>query len=402
MIRIIIITISFLMVAIIMVAAVYAEQYAWKTEIQVSNTSGNEYNGRILFEMPAAALIDGGYMRDDANDVYLSGAYITAMDLSAGTATWSAGYYNIPAGVSKYILKLGSPSMTRNQSWIGADGDNCYAAHDASLSFNSGSSFAINCDVTLVGTPVGECFILGKSGSYELLVDDTPEFIFRAYEVGTSTTSQNLAPNQYISNTCDADGSIPGMFSDSNNATMIYEEHEESCIVGLANPTLPEGLAVGTVTVRAYMMDGVGYTSWVEPALRYDGAWDSGTKMYPNSTWGWQETVFSLDPDGNAWSVEDMSDLELKLTLNGQSFVHVSEVYVKVEGTYSGSPTDVNIPASIDTETHLTGYYINGVIGISDGSMTSSGTISSLNTNSANIHIGEFNGYIDNPRVSVP
>ena len=140
---------------------------------------------------------------------------------------------------------------------------------------------------------------------------------------------------------------------------------------------------------------------------RYDpllesGAWDSGTKMYPNSTYGWHETVFSNDPDGNPWNVEDINDLELKLTLNGQSFVFVSEAYIQIDGIYSGSPTSVSIPASISTETHITGYYIDGFIGISDGSNTASGSVSSLNTNTANIHTGEFNGYLDNPRISVP
>jgi len=390
--RIVIMSISLLMIAIIMAAGVYADQYAWKTDIQISNTSGNEYSGRILFDVPASALIDGGYMRADASDVYLSGAYITAMDLSAGTATWSAGYYNIPAGVSKYTLQIGSPSMTRNQLWIGADGDNCYAEHDASLSFNSGSSFAINCDVTLVGTPVGECF------------DDTPEFIFRAYEVGTSTTSQNLVPNQYISNTADiSGGSLPDLLTDSSDSSYIHDYTDTSItIVGLSNPTLPESLNVGTVTVYVRGKEGVGGgASTVEPALGYT-SYQSGSEMALTTSWAWHTEIFPADPDGNAWDVDDMHNLRLKLTINGIPTVLVSEAYVMVEGTYSGSPTSVSTPATIGTDTNLTGYYINGLIGVSDSSATATGTVSTLNTNTASIHVGEFNGYIDNVKVSTP
>ena len=391
--------------------ALTADDYNYYLKIEIANTTDNDITGSFRYPINADGLVDGYYIQADADDVAMytaSGSEpMIAKDISSSSAYWRTNHTTVPANTT--IVKtqyFGNNTATRDQLWISAVGDNCYAAHDASLSFNSGSSFAINCDVTLVGTPVGECFIVGKSGSYALLVDDTPNYIFRAYEVGTATTSQDLVPNQYISNSCDKDGSIPSLFSDDSDLTKIYEEHEESCVVGLANPTLPEGLNVGTVTVRCRINGSSPYTSWIEPALRYDGAWDSGTKMYPNGNWAdweWAETVFPLDPDGNAWDVEDMYGLELKLALNGQSFVYVSEAHIRIEGTYSGSPTSISIPASIDTETQITGYYIDGCFGISDdGSNTSSGTISSLNTNSANIHIGEFNGYLDNVKVSVP
>jgi len=386
--------------------------YNYYLKVEIQNTTDDDVTGPFRFPINADGLVDGYYIQPDADDVSMytaSGSEpMIAKDLSNSGAYWRTDHTTVPANTT--IVKtmyFGNPTAARNQSWIGADGDNCYIEHNASLSFNSGSSFAINADVTLSGTPVGECYIVGKSGSYELLVDDTPNFIFRAYEVGTSTTSQDLNPNQYVSNSCDVYGSIPGLFSDSNDATYIHEEHEESCVVGLSNSTLPEGLSVGTVTVRAKVNESMPYSgSWIEPALRYDGAWNSGTKMYPSNdnylVYEWLETIFPTDPDGNPWSISDMSDLELKLTLNGQPFVYVSEAHVRIEGTYSGSPTDVNISANIDTETHLTAYYINGVIGVSDGSNMSSGTVSSLNVNAADIHIGEFNGYLNNVKMSVP
>ena len=381
--------------------------YNYYLKVEIQNTTDNDITGPFRYPINADGLVAGFYIQPDADDVAMytaSGSEpMVAKDMANTSAYWRTDHTTIPANTTiAKTMYFGNATATRNQVWVGADGDICYAAHDASLSFASGSSFAINADITLSGTPISVCYVVGKSGSYELLVDDTPSYIFRAYTTGTNTTSQDLDPNQYISHSCDIVGVIPSLFSDSNDATYVHEEHEENCVVGLANPTLPEGLNVGTVTVRARAYDGVGYTSWVEPALRYDGAWDSGTKMYPNSTWGWHETIFSTDPDGNPWNIEDMNELELRLTLNGQSFVYVSEAHVRVEGTYSGSPTSVTIPASIGVESSITGYYINGTIGINDGSVTSSGSVTSLHTNAANIHIGEFDGYIDNVKVSTP
>lgn len=396
---------------IIPAIAIALSGYSYQVTIAIENNEDESTTSRAALEIDAESLVDGGYIQIDGGDI----AYtemdettqleIMACSLDSGTATWILDYETYPASslTNKYLW-LGNSAADRDQKWIAGDSDNCYVAHDSSLSFSGTDSFSINCDITLVGTPIAESYIIGKSGSYALLVDGTPSFIFRAYETGTTTTSQELDPNQYISNTCDKVGNIPSLFSDSSDTTYIHEEHEESCIVGMANPTLPEGLNVGTVTVCVRALDDIApYTSWVEPALRYgSGAWDSGTKMYPNNTWGWHETIFPTDPDGGSWSIEDMHELQMRLTLNGQSFVYVSESYIEVEGTYSGSPTSIIIPATVGLEYSLTSYYINGSIGISDGSNSASGTISSLHTNTASLHLCEFDGYVNNMRVSTP
>jgi len=406
------ITLTFILsiVAYTSVAAI-GEEYDYYCTITVNNDSGGSFsNLRISAPIPVGPLISGNFIQDNGDDtiIYRSSTQYPHLvrDLSAsGTTSWPFGFIDINSEeVQSYKFYFGNATATRSQSWLSSPIDNCYAEHDASLSFNSGSSFAINCDVTLVGTPVGECFVAGKSGSYELLVEDTPEFVFRVYEVGTSTISQNLVPNQYISNTADiSGGSLPDLLTDSSDSSYIHDYIDTSItIVGLSNPTLPESLNVGTITVYVRGKEGTGGgASTVEPALGYT-SYQSGSEMALTTSWAWHTEIFPTDPDGNAWDVDDMHNLRLKLTINGIPTVLVSEAYVMVEGTYSGSPTSVSIPATIGTETHLTGYYINGNIGISDGSNTSSGTVSSLNTNTSKIRISEFNGYLDNVKVSVP
>jgi len=395
----------------VVMAAFDPDDYNYYLKIEIQNTTDNPITGPFRFPIDADGLITGYYILSDADDVRMLGTshsheLMVAKDLSSSSAYWRTDHTTVSANTTiQKTMYFGNASATRSQVWVAADGDNCYAEPDASLSFNSGSSFAINADVTLTGTPVGECYIVGKSGSYELLVDDTPDFIFRVYEVGTATTSQNLVPNQYINNTASFTGGyLPSLLTDDSDSSYIHEYTSEGYTeVGLSNPTLPETLNVGTVTVYVRGKLGMaGGSSWVEPALKYDGAWNSGSKMYVTTSWAWYTEVFPTDPDGNSWSVEDMHDLKLKLTIKGLPTVLVSEAYVKVEGAYAGTVVEVNIPASVDTELNVTGYYINGIIGVFDGSVSASGSVSSFHTNTANIHVGEFNGYIDNVKVSTP
>lgn len=395
----------------VVMAAFDPDDYNYYLKIEIQNTTDNPITGPFRFPIDADGLITGYYILSDADDVRMLGTshsheLMVAKDLSSSSAYWRTDHTTVSANTTiQKTMYFGNASATRSQVWVAADGDNCYAEPDASLSFNSGSSFAINADVTLTGTPVGECYIVGKSGNYELLVDDTPNFIFRVYEVGTATTSQNLVPSQYINNTASFTGGyLPSLLTDDSDSSYIHKYNSTAyTTVGLSNPTLPETLNVGTVTVYVRGWLGMsGGLSWVKPALRYDGAWDSGAEMAVGGSWAWHTEVFPTDPDGNSWSVEDMGDLELMLTIRGWPSILVSEAYVKVEGAYAGTVVEVNIPASVDTELNVTGYYINGIIGVFDGSVSASGSVSSFHTNTANIHVGEFNGYIDNVKVSTP
>ena len=98
-----------------------------------------------------------------------------------------------------------------------------------------------------------------------------------------------------------------------------------------------------------------------------------------------------------------MNDLQLRLTLNGQAFCYVSEAHIKVEGTNPGSSTSVTITATLDALVPLTGYYVNGNIGLYDGTQTSTGNASNnLHINTSNFHVCEYDGYADNVRLSVP
>ena len=161
--------------------AIALSDYSYQVAVVIENNGDTEMTSRSLLQVNAEALVDGGYIQVDGGDIALTEIdettelEITACSLDSETAVWILDYDTLaPHSLSNKYVWLGNSSANRNQKWIAGSADNCYTEHDASLSFNSGSSFAINCDITLSGTPIGECYIVGKSGSYELLVDDTP------------------------------------------------------------------------------------------------------------------------------------------------------------------------------------------------------------------------------------
>ena len=387
--------------------------YSYQSEITVENTNASAYYGRVLAEVNARALMLGGYIQQaDAQDVLVTQngteENVTALGLTEVDPLWIYDYTSIPANTSiTKLMYIGNATATRSQIWIGSSEDTCYANYDASLDFPGTSTFELSCNITPKIMPATgeEDYIIARPGVYELIVNGTPSYIFRVFENNGSSGSESMAPDASISNSCDVVGTIPALFSDSNDATYIYEEHEETCVVGIADTGLPLGLNVGTVTVQIRARDpDAPNTSWVQPDIRYvGGSYSAGSKIYPGNTYAWHEEVFTTDPEGNPWSIDRFGDIQLRLTLNGQAFAYVSEANIKIEGTYPGSATSVSINATLDNEVRVAGYYINGHIGIYDGTQTTTGTASTnLHTNTSNIHVCEYDGYAEYPRITTP
>ena len=396
------------MMALVVLVAYSIAGYSYQSKITIANDSATAWDDRITFTINAKALEDGGYTTNGV-DVAIENEYITVMNLTSNAATWIMDYTQIPAYTNAVkIMWLCNGSATRDQVFITSELDNCYAIGTPMLNFTGTATFELAAEVEPVNAPAAgsECFILGKTGVYELLLNGTPSYIFRVYNNNGGTATADQDPDELISNTCDITGVLPGLLSDSNDATYIYEEHTETCVVGLPEPVLNSGLNVGTVTVRIRGEEvGAPLTSTVQPSLRYTGGnWDDGATVNLTGAWAWHDVVFTVDPDGLPWAIENMGDLELKLSLDGQAWAYVSEAYIQIEGTLPGDPTEVTIAATLNSEVPLSGYYIMGtIIGISDGTTTSGGTATAaLHANGANIHVGQFDGYINNARVTTP
>ena len=395
------------MMALAVLAVYSIAGYSYQSKITIANDDAAAWNDRITFTINAKALEDGGYTTNGV-DVAIENEYITAMDLTNNAATWIMDYTQIPAYTNAVkIMWLCNGSATRDQVFITSEHDNCYALGTPMFNLTGTATFELAAEVEPVHSPSAgsECFILGKPGVYELLLNGTPSYIFRVYSNNGGTAAADQDPDELISNTCDVVGSLPGLLSDSSDATYIWEEHLESCVVGVEPPALVDGLNVGTVTVRFRAQEsGAPTTSTVRPSLRYTGgAWDDGTTISVTTSWAWYEDVFATDPEDKPWAIENMGDLQLKLYLIGEAFAYVSEAYIQIEGTLPGDAAQVTIAAALDTEVTLSGYYNVGIIGISDGATTSGGTATAaLHTNDANIHAGEYDGYINNARLSTP
>lgn len=386
--------------------------YSYVSNIQIENTNETDWNNRLLIEINAAALVGGAYIQPDAEDLLVTQSgveeEITALGLTENDPLWIVDYTTIPAKTSvTKLMYMGNASATRNQVWIASHKDTCYAYYDADFVFPGTSTFGLFCDITPKLTPSSgsQNYIVAMPGIYEMYIDGTPSYVFKVFENNGSSGTESITPNEVVANSCDVVGSMPGLLSDNNDATYIHEEHEESCTVRLTDTTLPLGLNVGTVTVRIRAKDVLAGTSWVQPDIKYDGGyWLEGTKIYPGTvTYSWFTQVFATDPEGRPWSVDRINELQLKMTLNGQTFCYVSEANILVEGQEPGSSTSISIPVTIDDTVMLQSYYINGNIGISDGVNTATDTASTnLHQNTSNIHFCEYDGYADNVKVAKP
>ncbi len=176
----------------------HSDEFNYYMEIELENTGSSDITGAFRIPIAASALIDGGYIQDDAEDcdmTYLGAdEYLTAMDLSATTADWRTENLTIPPNTTvKKVMYFGNALGTRNQSWIGAEGDTNTVVNPGSFSFSGTESFTIMANVTPAANPTARQYIFQTSNSYELTLDPGPIYRWHTIGDGAPTATATLS-----------------------------------------------------------------------------------------------------------------------------------------------------------------------------------------------------------------
>jgi len=180
-----------------------AANYKYFAKLPISNSCTYAVTNRTIVTMPAFALVNGNYIQNDADDItvlYSDEEKITAGNLTSNDAEWVLDYTEIPAQTT--IIKTlywGNPTLTRDQWWICNADDDTYVSDDATLDITT--DLGIYANIYLPDTPDSEQIIVSKEGAYEVVVDTTPEIVFRLYGSGGVGYTATGSPNSVTSST---------------------------------------------------------------------------------------------------------------------------------------------------------------------------------------------------------
>jgi len=180
-----------------------AANYKYYAKIPITNSCTYAVTSRTIITMPAFALVNGNYIQSDADDItvlYEDEEEIMAGNLTSNDAEWVLDYTEIPAQTT--IIKTlywGNPTLGRNQQWICSADDNTYVSDDATLDITT--DLGIYANVYIPEAPDAEQIIVSKEGAYEVVVDTTPEIVFRLYGTGGAGYTATGSPNLVASST---------------------------------------------------------------------------------------------------------------------------------------------------------------------------------------------------------
>lgn len=408
-----------------------ADEYSYQSTVSVTNV-GDPYTGRISVTVPADALIDGGFLQADGDDMSLSTGEIAVMSLDQTSATWTFWMGTVPTGSMNNVLYTGSPGATaRDQAWQAYTGDTITTSWSPCMDIEQ--DLIIRATVSLSSTPTAEREIVSKEYSYELCADAT-NWIFRVWEPGTSGT-ETAQPNaggmhnEWTGNytaidedpandadfiqTPTGDGShntVGTAFGFPQTKPLYWESY------GIPNFTLTPGAAVdyfglcyrhaGSDNNETYVQAmvwsatntyGVGYSSTM-----FSSSWGNSCSVFgpdygrfwnPWSTGGPGDETF-------AFGLDQLDNIEVGFGgygASGANSMKVSYAKYYVGYTEPGTVHQVTRPiAGLDTEYDLVCTYDGVNIAISDGSGTNTAALTGdLHMSGENLEVGGFHGSID-------
>lgn len=187
--------------------------YSYESLVSIDNNCDYNYYGRyVISGWNGANLVSGGYIQPDGDDI--TATYEGDDEVEVTAMTGSGGdklildYYDIPArsSVTAHVY-MGNPDISRDQWWIADASDSNYITDNGNIDLTT--NFTISTNIHLPFDPDSEQTILSKEDAYELLIDSTPQLIFRVYDSvsGTSTeVSRTVVAGIDIAVTCIYDG----------------------------------------------------------------------------------------------------------------------------------------------------------------------------------------------------
>jgi len=171
--------------------------YGYSQKVTVSNTSAASVTSRVELTTNPAALIAGGFIQADAEDVAITDAgtqlEMMAFDLGNNGVDWVTQVVTIPADTTDiYYSWYSNPDATRDQHWLGTSGDTQTVTDDASLDITT--NLTLQADVYIPDTDATPREIISKDEAYRILANDTTLW-FQIYDSGS--IDQNSSTGSY-------------------------------------------------------------------------------------------------------------------------------------------------------------------------------------------------------------
>jgi hypothetical protein len=383
--------------------------YSYSSNILISNSTGTAYTSRIKFQVPALNLVTGNYIQSDGEDARItdsSGIEESSLvkNLTSNTAYWTTDIISIPAhGDVNRTLWTGNTTATKDQSWIGSDGDTNTIADAADLDITT--NLTLKTDIYVPSLPATEKKIISKDGAYELAVDNT-NFIFKTWLNATSVEylrpngagdSTQLSPSVGTNwQTVDED---PVSDADYNQTVT---DGAETDYYNLGATALTASDQIVSVTAYHRSAGSIAGACHATPLLRLAGVTTTGATVHVGD-YAFAYNLYGevLDrPGGGSWTIADLNSLQVGITLQDDPGLatRISQEYVGV--TYR-TPRLSQIAATTGAWKTIICMYDGDDQVITDGALidTDDVTDGALATNSNNISVAIVTAKFDSLKI---
>ncbi len=413
----------FVLVAVILLSVIFASTASsdyfncnYQVPITVTNLGQAPLtNVRVQYDMNPSTMISMGFMGAHADDTYLQDGSTTllhtALGLGTPSATWT-GLVTTLGGLNQkeLIMYSGESSpAARNQGWLGAQNDYTYARDDATLDLTA--NFMLSAELVLYreasGTYLYENPIISKKGSYELIVDGTPSYVFSVWTgTGAAVVGGTGTPNGrgFSNNIVTASSAEPHWYlvGSPNDSTWVGAG-TTSTVTDSYVTSIPEGITFDLGATTVYYRVGFGGGTGVATITPFlwsapEGAELGTPQVIPSAQTTYNEAI--------PWT--GGSEVEFGIIIDytsGGSVAQCSRLYATTDWTLPGTKTSIAIAAPIETEDTVRAWF-DGTNTFLDSNISgqASGTPASATcyVNDDPIYTLEVDAWIDDVAITTP
>ncbi|MFA5152315.1 MAG: hypothetical protein WC554_07150 [Clostridia bacterium] len=387
--------------------------YSYTSNILISNSTGTAYTSRIKFQVPALNLVTGNYIQSDGEDARItdsSGVEESSLvkNLTSNTAYWTTDIISIPAhGDVNRTLWTGNTTATKDQSWIGSDGDTNTIADAADLDITT--NLTLKTDIYVPSLPATEKKILSKPGAYELAVDNT-NFLFRVYK-SSGPTTVTLLPNGIGSISDQTPNPGVDHYLNVDDPVGVPDDITTYCAaVGVSaadsynieNGAIPLYSNITSVTVyfRVYT-NIVAASQTARSSIKLGANSLYGAVIAAPGAWTTYNQTFTR-PGGGSWVSSDIANVEIGTVLGatGGASTYCTQVYLSVTYEAPDAGYTTQIAATAGSWKTITGTYDGANQILTDGTLSDNDALAgAINTNGESISVAIATAKFDSLKI---
>jgi len=376
--------------------------YGYSQKVAVSNTSAASVTSRVELTTNPAALVAGGFIQADADDVAITDAgtqlEMMAFDLGNNGVDWVTQAVTIPADTSDiYYTWYSNPDATRDQNWLGVTGDTQIVTDDASIDITT--NLTLQADVYLDDAPASEVELISKDSAYTIHAGPT-HFIFYIFDSGS--VDQNSSTGSY---SVSAGGTYTEAGEQFDTEFTDPYVRVDSIDIYLGKTLAPVGTAycrvrdastraligtLGSVDVTT-LAGGGGWVTFNSTPVTCSTATMSITVEYTGGDAANYIDVYydNTNPYANGKTCHNAGGWG---TSAGDDLRWQNFDYCEIPFTYT--------PITLDTWTTVTATFNGTTLSIDDGGTpVTNAYTGTIDTNASDVEIGEFDVWLDDVRI---